>query len=314
MKKCLIINFIVIFILFILSETCFFIELYKQGNFNSFFFPYCCKAKNLVSANFGYYPPSIFENTVSKKRPILLLGCSYVLGHCINKNLSYYLYQLTGRTAYNWGEVGQNIICSYFQLEAEEEKSILPQKPEYIIYVYMFDHLAPYRFLNPVYYSTYRKNNYIPFQKYNIFDNLYTVTHFKNVTLGKYLNDDPDYKKRLNLFYNILKDVKLKTDKLFPNSKFIFLIYSDINKDINPETVSCNIFPIDIPFNIMNSNEFKSNIEKMGIEVLTTEELIGRKMDRPSDRVDYSIDIDYPHPSEKAWEEIVPALVKRLNL
>ena len=108
--------------------------------------------------------------------------------------------------------------------------------------------------------------------------------------------------------------MKKQCDKLFPGSKFVVLLYSDVNKDLCEELLSPGEDSINRQFEILYSDDFRKNLEKIGITVISTEELIGRKMDREEDRVPSSIDPNHPHPSASAWDEIVPALVKRLNL
>ena len=67
-------------------------------------------------------------------------------------------------------------------------------------------------------------------------------------------------------------------------------------------------------FDIMYSKNFREDLEKLGILVVTTEELIGHKMNKPEYRIPKNIDPNYPHPSSLAWKEITPKLVKKFNL
>ena len=177
----------------------------------------------------------------------------------------------------------------------------------------MFHHLQ--RWCYHQYYNYYRKNGLIPFQKYNFLYNSYIYRYFKDLEVDYYFNNDENFEKRLNLFYSLMHKMKLQSDKLFPDSKFIFLIYSDVNKDLcdgiknsmNNDEKSINKL-----FEIMNSKEFRTRLEKEGITVVSTEELIGRKMNKPEDRA--VNDPNHPHPSEKAWDEILVKLVKKFNL
>ena len=114
-----------------------------------------------------------------------------------------------------------------------------------------------------------------------------------------------------------MRDIKKEGEKRFPKCKFIFLIYSDINNDL------CKIISgennenkdkIKKMFEIMYSKDFKKKLEDIGYTVITTEELIGRKMNKPEDRNPKTIDPNYPHPSSKAWDEVIPKLIQELNL
>ena len=62
----------------------------------------------------------------------------------------------------------------------------------------------------------------------------------------------------------------------------------------------------------MENKEFKTELEKLGYTVIYTEELIGRKMNRPEDRL--PDDISKPHPAKHIWSIIVPPLIKKLSL
>ena len=122
-------------------------------------------------------------------------------------------------------------------------------------------------------------------------------------------------KELYDLQIKVYKAIIQETKKLYPDSKFVFLIYCDKNEDI-VQIESWNVPQKEIneEFEILYSDKFKKDIENLGATVITTEELIGRKMDKEEDRIPKSIDENYPHPSEKAWDKIVPKLVQRLNL
>lgn len=312
MKKLIFINFVIVFLLFLISELFFWHMNSNCFNDNLPFFK--IKMKDRISC----FPPHrffSFNNEYKKKKPILLLGCSYAYGECIEPedNFATKLTELSQRWVYNFGVVGQGPIHALMLLNAEKEEHLIEENPEYVIYLYMFHHIIRYYF--PPFYDYYRQSNWIPFQKYNFLYRSYTYSHFKNIELEKYYNDDKNYEKRIELFFKIMTDMKKKSDELFPNSKFIFLIYSDVQKDLCLglwNTVYNDEQEMNKLFEIMNSNQFKDRLKAENIEVVTTEELIGRKMFRPSDRV--INDPNHPHPSASAWKEITPQFVKKFNL
>ena len=329
--KIIVINILIIAILFFIIEFVLYINFYKSSGFKKFFFPYFCGIENVIASNYGYYPPgrykeslNILSNYDKNKKPILLLGCSYTYGHFLdaNNNFAAILANNTHRKVYNWGIIGQSAFPSLLLLKNEEQKPLLDSNPEYIIYTYMFDHLAQYRWNVHSFFNLFRKYNYIDFQKYSFLDNLYTYSYYRNKKLSDYIFDDDDFSKRLNLFYLVIKDIKNQTDKLFPGSKFIFLIYSDINYDLCDGITSSyhegmKINPVEKSFDIMYSEEFKEKLKSIGQDnfyVITTEELIGRKMNLPEDRISSDLDKNHPHPSSSAWEKIVPALIKKYDL
>ena len=274
--------------------------------------------KFAVGDTISDYPPKRFipyKNEFKNKKPILLLGCSYAYGEFIDikENFASKLSKYTNRWVYNLGEAGQGPIYSLMCLNKEKTEPLIDKKPEYIVYLYMFHHINRYYFSE--YYSYYREKNWIPFQKYNALDEFYTFSYFRNIQLENYFSDDKNFEKRLKLFFNILSEMKKISDELYPNSKFVFLIYSDINFNLcNGLWASVNNeqYQMDKLFEIMNSDAFKQKIASMGITVITTEELIGRKMSKASDRAEN--DPHYPHPSPTAWDEITPKFIEYLKL
>ena len=97
----------------------------------------------------------------------------------------------------------------------------------------------------------------------------------------------------------------------FKDTKFIVLLYSD-----TPELVKSLNLPItDFEDKILNSTMWE-DFEKVNSDklmIISTEELIGRKMDRTDDIIDNERTVTV-HPSAKAWKEIIPALAKKLKL
>ena len=139
--------------------------------------------------------------------------------------------------------------------------------------------------------------------------------NFQNRQLEDELWNDQEHIQHQKIFLKTLEHTKQVTDRMYPDSKFIFLIYDDVNGDLC-EKIHNNVhhepYRLEQLFKILESEEFRKEIEKMGIEVVTTKELIGRKMDRVDDRVPN--DPNHPHPSAKAWGEIVPKLAKKYKL
>lgn len=250
------------------------------------------------------------------KKPILFLGCSYTYGQGIEKDEDTFpsvVEKITNRKCYNYGVISFGPESALFLFDQKRYLSpLLKDKPEYIIYTFMFDHLQrndQWRCFN-----SYRRHNLYPKQKYNFAYKFWTVQYIQNMKMQKYFNSF-DNKDRVDFFFSCLKTIKKECDSLFPDSKFIVLLYYDINKDLNPRLYGENNEhkkSIDELFEIMYSKEFKERFKDMGISVVSTEDLIGRKMDKPKDRIPN--DTNQPHPSVSAWEEIAPALIKYYNL
>ena len=367
--KLVIINIIIILILVILTELGFY--LYFTICKNRKYIPYLYNRKDII--NTMWYKPDRFKPYDSsiehKAKPILMLGCSYTYGQWLEEeqNAASKINKLTGRHVYNYGTIGQGPMYSYLLMEEEEANPKITEKPEYIIYTYMFHHMNRYMFWQ--FYNTYRKQQFVNQKYIPVLDRLYLFSYPKNARIDIYMCDDDNGLKRVELLKTTIKKIKEKTDKLYPNSKFIFLIYSDINYDLcdgliekheevvnkeddteknkyqnlfikifdfinnkinefldykvnllpeyneqNYENIE-NVDKTQLMFDLIDNGTIKQAIESIdGVEVITTEELIGRKMDRPEDRIPSSIDPNHPHPSEKAWDEIIPKLVKKFDL
>ena len=193
--KIILINILLIIVLFFILEFVLYIKFYKSSGFKKFFLPYLYKIENVIASNYGYYPPARYEESLTtlshydeNKKPILLLGCSYTFGHLLDahNNFAGILAKNTQRKVYNWGIIGQSAFPSLLLLKNEEFKPLLDTKPEYIIYTYMFDHLAQYRLNVNSFFNLYRKYNYFDFQKSSFFDNFYTISYFRNKELADY--------------------------------------------------------------------------------------------------------------------------------
>ncbi len=271
--------------------------------------------------NFLYeYPPSNFSKykkiSENEKAPILFVGCSFTKGDYLeeHQSLPAKVQKLTNRFCYNWGMSGYGPAHFLTLFLLENQYHLISQKPEYIIYTYMFHHLD--RFSEPEIYDFYRKQHYIPNQNYNFLYHSYIYKYLQNSKLSDWIYDEEKMDNALVLFFTIMYDMKVQSEKLFPNSKFIILLYSDVNKDLCEGIMqnNKNANRVNKMFEIMYSDEFKNKLERLGYKVLSTEELIGRKMDRETDRVPKSVDPNYPHPSNSAWDEIAPKLVQKLNL
>ena len=253
----------------------------------------------------------------NKKRPILFFGGSYTYGFHLKdeETFSATVEKLTGRNCYNFGMIGYNISEELLLIDSKKfkDKLLTISKPEYIVYTYMFDHINRNDYWNL--FDSFRIRGLIPDQKYNFLYKLWSVQYIQSARLAKKYFSNLDTAGNIDFYFKILAVVKSECDKMFPDSKFVVLIYSDVNKDLSKglydkyEAVNNDL---DKTFQLLNSSEFRKRFEKMGITVVSTEELLGRKMDRVEDRV--ANDENRPHPSYSAWQQIAPEFVKTFNL
>ena len=315
MKKIISFNLILIIILFSFSELYFYEIFKKKANITR----NCFIQKNFKDSMRDFPPAGMAYSVVDNEiiNPILLLGCSYTQGQGLEKeeSISYILAKNTGRTVYNMAQsgYGAGMALTYLLQENIDHSTLNNNKIDTFIYTYMFHHIQRMNQWN--FYNVYRKMGYIPFQKYNILYKSYTYQYIKNIQLDNWFKNDTNLEKRLKLFFNLMKDIKKESEKISPNSKFIILIYNDINYDLCKPIIFSfydKKEDVQLAFNIMESKEFKSKLEKLGYIVIYTEELIGRKMDKPEDRLQN--DISKPHPAKHIWNIIVPLLIKKLSL
>lgn len=247
-----------------------------------------------------------------KKSPILLLGCSYTygLGLAKQETFGYQLSQYTKRPVLNWGWKTEGADYSFLQLKQKENIDKLSKNPpQYVIYTYMYDHLDRLISKNRQYRWYYlRKYGIIDNQKYSPFDKIYTVLTYKNKIFENSLYKRNRYENLLDFDIKIIKGMKKEVQKYSPESKFVILIYSD-DYDVMKKNKK------EVPFeeyNTLNSSKWKE-LEKEGFIVISTEELLGRKMNQDSDIIknDYTLTL---HPSSKIWSQILIKLSQKLGL
>ena len=241
-----------------------------------------------------YGRPTLYGN--SNKRPILIFGCSYMQGSGLkdNQTLSYKLYKLTNRTTYNkaiGGSGSQNMLNI---LQHEDFYKDVPDA-EYIFYTFIWDHLQR---LYGYYLSPYdnKLNLRYDFRNGKLeeikpaflpFYSLYSVKRIQDyIKYTRSINDEEAFK----LYTAIMVESKKLTDKHYPNSKFVIVLYKDGGRVI------------------FDDRQIKT-LESKGFKVINAEKLVGHELTSSKYRIE-----DKEHPSEAAWNEVAPKLAKELNL
>lgn len=94
-------------------------------------------------------------NSDSVEKPILIFGCSFAYGYkiSIEKTLHKVLAKYTSRPVYDRSYAGWGINQMLYQLSNEKFYEIIPE-PEYVIYVYLSDHVR--RLYQPCLYSIFQ--------------------------------------------------------------------------------------------------------------------------------------------------------------
>ena len=249
-----------------------------------------------------------------KSPAILLLGDSYTYGLGLTKKetFGYQLSEFLKKPVYNWGWCTEGIEYSLLEMKDGRNINLIKttatdkQKPlDYVIYTYGYN--QPTRLVSPnrqYRYKYLRNYGLLTGQKTTPFDNLYSIFVLKNKLFILSLKSDTK-NKILDVFLNEILMIKSDVQKNFPSAKFVLLIYSDSEDLVR----KCNLNIDDIEIKILNSPRWKE-LEKSGVTVIRTDELIGRKA-----TADEIIDNERTvtiHPNAKAWATIIPPLCDRL--
>lgn len=319
--KIILINIFIIFIILFIFE----IKIYKQelksaDNFFKFTYPYSFINTNrlwditydkilkneIKEDETGFRITEVDKNINIKKAGIIIFGCSFAYGSKLgNKDtISYYLSKYTKRPVYNRAFSGWGIQGMLYQLEKNDfvkslkyniksntEKDIDYNNIQYVIYIFIDDHLRrlviPCSFFDNkfLFYKKNSKTNLLE-RKSNIYNMYWHSYIWRKLYRNKF---EKSFSSRIydELLYLHFKQSNLQIKKLFPNAKFIILVY---NGD-----------------NIIKRIE--NNLNNENIEVLYLSDL--SNIDFSSDK--YSI-IGFNHPTGKAWETVSKLLVDKLNL
>lgn len=273
--------------------------------------------KNIVEKEVKYGKTVFFdyEKTVDRtrsrvhkgfaKRPIITIGCSYTEGAFLaeNQTFAYKLNKLTNRTTFNRGIGSTGPQMVYRQLSDKNFKNEIPDA-EYVIYTFIRDHLkrmflstlTPWH--NYVGLNYRLKNGNLVERKefWQLFHSSFLVR--KYLVTKEYLEYKEECEQNFPLFLKTVQESVNAMHNLYPNSKFVL---------------------VDVPETYYTDEEFEKNklpksvvseLEKMGVIYIDAEDLVGHKF-RDADK--YHVD-DKQHPNELFWDELTPALVKKLNL
>ncbi len=250
-----------------------------------------------------------------KKNAILLLGDSYTYGLGLTKEeaFSAQLSKYTKRPVYNWAFCTEGIEYAVLELKnnqnIEKLKNQTKNNPlKYVILTYTYPQFDRTYSINRQYrYFYLRKYGLLEGQKFSYFDYLYTVLSVKNKLYVNSLYKNGLQKSVIKLIKKYIKEINNDIHKNFPDAKLIFLIYSDSIDVIEQAGLNSSENAI----NSLNTGHWK-DMEKEGITVLSTEELIGKKTEI-SDILQNERTVTI-HPNAQIWKLIIPSLSKRLSL
>ena len=284
----LIINLVLIFIFL----GC--LELYLYNSHKKHYPDVSYKIKKVHYNNIlSLYRLSPVEGEFYTKRPILLLGCSYAYGQGLNRNqtLGFKLSNMTKRPVYNYSLPGKGLQNTLFLLENKMlDKNI--KNPEYIIYVFMSDQIRRL-------YSTVCFHDYSGFPLYKLGKD--GLMHLKKDYYPMYKQFYTYY------FFNNMYYFYKYSYNLKHHSKLISAYFNSINNEIKNSGINV----VDVMYNDRKDN-FGLDLSSLdnSIQIVHTNDLT----DVILSDIDYHISEKDFHPSEKAWDIIVPELIKKLKL
>lgn len=229
------------------------------------------------------------ENINSSKSPIVIFGCSFAYGAGLNDNqtLSAKLAQFTGRPVYNRAHGGWGTQHMLYQLKSEEFYQLVP-KPEYVIYVFMGDHVKRIQILvdpligngEPCILYKNKKGKLV-LDSWNMFLLRFpTFGYIKQFIYNHFTTQE--YKTNLLKFH--LLETKKEINKHWNNTKFVILLYEEWDRSI------------------------EKDLENNGIKIIHLKNLVN------TDINDKKYTLQDGHPNENAWNLFTPALIKELKI
>ena len=286
-----IINLLIFSVLFIISE-CYLYSSFKKRypeakrNLNK------VEYKNFVIGTFPRAPVGLQY----PGRPVIFAGCSYIYGLFLDvQQTPYYKFsELTKRPVYVFALPGKGLQHTLFVLQHKMYDTSI-KNPEYFIYVMFNDHIrrmyTPVMFNDSMGYPLYKldkktglfveKTDYYP-----VYRKFFTYYYIKNIIFFTFFYKDiKTHEKNVFAYFRTMNN---EIKKQYPDIKFVILLYDDYNK-----------FGFDF-----------SKLEKEGFTVIQTKELTGVNLQVP----EYQVSKGDTHPTENAWDVVIPALVKRLKM
>jgi len=240
------------------------------------------------------------EGLKYSKKPVILYGCSFAYGENLDvkDTFSYKLARYARRPVYNYALKGHCIQHMLFFTRMKEHYKDFPE-PEYVIYTFIPAHLN--RVMNTNYFGN---TAYLEYKEQNgHLKRVYAPEFLRNLYItipyNRYLETvydsllDRSGAKRLKLIKLYLEEARRAFNERYPNTKFAVLLY-----DYSPVKIKNSVW---------------AELRKEGFIVYKASKL--GKFNPSDDKYKLPENIDkYRHPNGAAWDKIVPALSKELNL
>ena len=235
------------------------------------------------------------------KTPIVVFGCSYAFGQYLNYNqtFSYKLAHKLKRPVYNRAISGGSFQHMYLQSTSESLYNTIPA-PDTVIYIMIQDHyrrsMVNY-FQNTdmhimPHYSI--KNNKLTADNYNnkllmFIKSLYITRHLNHIYADRYISNKKNSEKITdNAVLYLSKSRRNFEEKWHAKPRFIVILYED--------------------WDIMYKEELRKKLEDNGFVVLETKDITNEDL-----RIEKYQMQDNHHPSEQAWDMLVPKIAELLK-
>ena len=241
------------------------------------------------------------------KKPILLFGCSFTHGGVFLNNqqtVSHKLSKLTERNVYNLAMCGCGMQHMLYIIQNRLGQYLSKDiTPEYAIYFYIPNHIQRLRatifpgvFYNGTVLHYNMKNDTLEQEKRLnsfIYKTFLVKSFLYNKDRKREANKQQDMQDNFENALAILKQTKKELETRYPNIKFVIVRYQLEDDDTFREA----------PYML-------ERLEKEGFTIINSEDLIGRKFKFHSE----DTNVDEYHPSEKAWDTLLPPLIKKLKM
>ncbi len=235
-----------------------------------------------------------FVNETSEKKPVLWFGCSFAEGAGLEDNQTpcYKISKLTKRNCINKAKGATGTQFMYYQIKNDKLIEEVPSA-DFVIYTFIWNHLQRlYNYqVNPLidmFNLRYKIKNGELKEVKPLFKPFYSSFFVKKILNKKVYNQ---YKKEcidFELFNKIMEKSANRIKNLYPDSKFILLEFPDLSRNQLPDY------------------EIKK-LESYGITVVKVTDLT-KDIDIYNNK--YWLP-DNIHPSEEAWDIILPELTKK---
>lgn len=309
MKKRILINLLLIFVLLGIAE---FVSFLLVQNENYKFSLSAGKAFKNFKHETKYelmtdFNPQINRNSFiidnAEKNPVLWFGCSFAAGANLSDSQSpcRKLAKLSGRSCINRSKNATGAQFVYYQFDELNMKEIAPDV-DFVIYTFIYDHI--FRLYNvqantllPVFNLRYKISNGYPSRINPVFRPLYSSFLVKRILKFISVKKSKIELQKYTLFNRLMTGTLKRIRSTYPNAVFIIIRFPSLTEN---------------PFFDENFQSEIKTLKSYGIEVFDVNKVLEKK------GIDYTDEKywteDKIHPNEKIWDIILPEIVNKYSM